>query len=41
MSGDKDINTLQKTVELGVVDYISKPFNALTLREIMHSILNE
>ncbi len=41
MSGDKDINTLQKTVELGVVDYISKPFNALALREIMHSMLNE
>ena len=41
MSGDKDITTLQKTIDLGVVDYISKPFSAFTLREILHSMLNE
>ena len=41
MSGDKDINTMEKSIELGVVDYISKPVSALTLKEIMHSMLNE
>jgi len=41
MSGDKDIETIQKTIDLGVIDYISKPVTAFALREIMHSMLNE
>lgn len=41
MSGDKDIETIQKTIDLGVVDYISKPFTALALKEILHNMLNE
>ena len=41
MSGDKDIETIQKAIDLGVADYICKPFTALELREILHSMLNE
>lgn len=41
MSGGKDIDTIQRTVDLGVADYISKPVTALTLKEIIHSMLNE
>ena len=41
MSGDKDIATIQRTIDLGVVDYICKPFTALELKEILHNMLNE
>ena len=41
MTGNKDIDTIQKSTDLGVVDYISKPFTAFMLKEIIHSMLNE
>lgn len=41
MSGDKELATIQRTVDLGVVDYICKPFTALELKEILHNMLNE
>jgi len=40
-TGNKDIDTIKKSTDLGVVDYISKPFTALALKEIIHSMLNE
>jgi len=40
MTGDKDINTIQRAMNLGVVDYISKPISAFTFKEIVHSMLN-
>lgn len=43
MTGDRDIKTLQKATELGVDDYINKPFMPLTIKEIIHvhSIFND
>lgn len=40
LTGNKDIQTIQKATKLGVDDYISKPFIPLTLKETIHSILN-
>lgn len=40
MTGDKDISTIQKATELGVADYITKPFMPLVLKEVIHSICN-
>lgn len=40
MTGDKDIETLQKASDLGAEDYITKPFLPLAIKEIIHSILN-
>ena len=41
MTGDKDIKTIQKATELGVDDYINKPFMPLAIKEIVHSIFND
>lgn len=40
MTGDKNIETLEKAAEHGVEDYLTKPFLPLALKEIMHSISN-
>ncbi len=39
MTGDKSIETIQKATELGVDDYINKPFLPMSIKEIVHSIL--
>ncbi len=38
MTGDKNLETLEKAAEYGVDDYLTKPFLPLALKEIMHSI---
>ncbi|MBQ7933888.1 MAG: response regulator [Lachnospiraceae bacterium] len=38
MTGDKNIETLEKAAQHGVDDYLTKPFLPLALKEIMHSI---
>ena len=40
MTGDKTLETITKATELGVDDYINKPFMPLTVKEIIHSIFN-
>lgn len=40
MTGNKNIETIRKAAELGVEDYLTKPFLPLALKEIMHSISN-
>ena len=40
MTGEKSIETIQKAASLGVDDYITKPFLPLSLKEVVHSILN-
>lgn len=40
MTGDKNIETLEKASEYGVEDYLTKPFLPLALKEVMHSISN-
>ena len=40
LTGDKNLETIQKATELGVEDYISKPFMPLAIKEILHSIFN-
>ena len=40
MTGNKDIETIQKATELGVNDYINKPFIPLALKETIHSIFS-
>ena len=39
MTGEKNIETLQRASEFGVDDYITKPFLPLALKETVHSIL--
>ena len=41
MSGNKDIDTIQKATKMGVDEYIVKPFSPLAFREIIHGMLNE
>ncbi len=41
MTGDKNIETIEKAAEYGVEDYLTKPFLPLSLKEIMHSISNK
>nr|MBQ8252648.1 response regulator [Lachnospiraceae bacterium] len=38
MTGDKNLETLEKAALYGVDDYLTKPFLPLALKEIMHSI---
>nr|MBP3597838.1 response regulator [Eubacterium sp.] len=38
MTGDKNLETLERAAEYGVDDYLTKPFLPLALKEIMHSI---
>ena len=40
MTGDKNFETLEKAMEYGVDDYLTKPFHPFALKEIMHSISN-
>jgi len=40
MTGDKNIETINKATEYGVEDYVTKPFLPLALKEILRSILN-
>lgn len=40
MTGDKNIETLEKAAQYGVEDYLTKPFLPLALKEIMHGISN-
>lgn len=40
MTGDKQIETIQRATELGVEDYITKPVRPLVLKEILHSIFS-
>ena len=40
MTNDRDLSTIKKAIELGVVDYISKPISAFTFKETVHSMLN-
>lgn len=40
MTGDKNIETINKATEYGVEDYVTKPFLPLALKEIMRSISN-
>lgn len=40
MTGDKNIETMEKAAVHGVDDYITKPFQPLILKEIMHSVSN-
>ena len=40
MTGDKNLDTLEKAAEQGVEDYLTKPFLPLALKEIVHSILS-
>lgn len=40
MTGEKSMETIQKAASFGVDDYITKPFLPLSLKEVVHSILN-
>jgi len=40
MTGNKDRELLRKVSDLGVDDYLTKPFMPLVLKEVVHSILN-
>ncbi|MBQ8412700.1 MAG: response regulator, partial [Lachnospiraceae bacterium] len=40
MTGDRNIETLEKASLYGVDDYLTKPFLPLALKEIIHSTLN-
>lgn len=40
MTGDRNIETIEKASKSGVDDYLTKPFLPLALKEIVHSILN-
>jgi putative nucleotidyltransferase with HDIG domain len=40
MTGDKNLDTIQKATALGVEDYVTKPFLPVVLRETVHSIVN-
>lgn len=40
MTGDRNIETIEKASKYGVDDYLTKPFLPLALKEIIHSTLN-
>ena len=40
MTGDRNIDTIERATKLGVDDYLTKPFLPLALKEIIHSTLN-
>lgn len=40
MTSDKNIENLKRFTELGVDDYLTKPFLPMTLKELVHGILN-
>lgn len=41
MTGDRNLETIQRATALGVEDYINKPFMPLAIKEIIHSIFND
>ena len=38
MTGDKNLETIQKAAKMGCGDYITKPFQPLLLKEVIHSM---
>lgn len=40
MTGDKNIETIQKAYAMGIEDYITKPFQPPVLKEVIHSVVN-
>lgn len=40
MTADKSMETLQKTIDLGMNDYITKPFVPVILKETVHGVVN-
>lgn len=40
MTGDKNLETIQKASSVGVDDYVTKPFLPQALKEVVHSILH-
>jgi response regulator RpfG family c-di-GMP phosphodiesterase len=40
MTADKNLDTMQKAVALGIEDYVTKPFLPVILRETVHSIVS-
>lgn len=40
MTSEKDLETIRKLTQLGVDDYLTKPFLPMTLKELVHGILN-
>lgn len=40
MTGDRNIETIQKAYEMGIEDYLTKPFQPTVLKEVIHSIVN-
>jgi putative nucleotidyltransferase with HDIG domain len=40
MTADKNLDTIQKAMELGIEDYVTKPFLPVVLKETVHSIVN-
>ncbi len=38
-TGDKEIGTIQRAAELGVDDYLTKPFKPAIIKEVVHSVL--
>lgn len=41
MTGDRTSEIIQKAIELGCVDYITKPFQPMQIQEIIHSVIND
>lgn len=41
MTTDKNLDSIKKSAQMGVTDYVTKPFVPLILREIVHSIINQ
>ena len=39
MSADKDFELIQQAIELGVGDYLTKPFMPIELKEVVHSLI--
>jgi putative nucleotidyltransferase with HDIG domain len=40
MTADKNLDTMQKAIELGIEDYVTKPFLPVVLRETVHGIVH-
>lgn len=40
MTGDRNLETINRMAEIGADDYITKPVRPLTLKEVIHGILN-
>ena len=41
MTGDKTLETINKALESGSDDYITKPYQPLLLKEIIHSLTDD